>query len=358
MTASGHHKGPWSDRSNGDARGENGSERRTSDTGEAPHDGKGSAPATSVPWSTRLGSWQARVAARRLTRAAREGFERLAPPSAKSTFNGQALRWSLRESTLEVELHRAPCNEIGTTCLAELEQLAQLVRAGAGGARALLFYSSIDRGFSAGADLRELYSGLIAKYQGQGRGPRTQVAVAHEIRGFIDRIHAVFNTLDTAPITTIAAVHGFVFGGGFELALTCDVIVADRSARFAFPELRLGIVPGFGGIPRLRRDVGNAVVRDLLLTGRSLSAKRAHEVGLVSQLVGRTKSLGVARSVAQQAGRFDPRTTALAKEFTKTLPRAELEREKDLFLEMVASPKFEAALRKFVDSDELRPYLA
>ena len=62
------------------------------------------------------------------------------------------------------------------------------------------------------------------------------------------------------------------FGGGFELALTCDLIVADKMARFCFPELRLGLIPGFGGIPRLKRDLGNAVVRDLLLTGRSINA--------------------------------------------------------------------------------------
>ena len=67
------------------------------------------------------------------------------------------------------------------------------------------------------------------------------------------------NALDTAPLTTIAAVHGVTFGGGFELALTCDLIIADKMARFCFPELRLGLIPGFGGIPRLKRDLGNSV---------------------------------------------------------------------------------------------------
>ena len=152
-------------------------------------------------------------------------------------------------------------------------------------------------------------------------------------------------------------MHGVCFGGGFELALTADVIVADKSARFAFPELRLGLVPGFGGIPRLRRDVGNAVVRDLLLTGRSINANRAGEVGLVSQVVGRGKALEVARLVAQQAARFDAPTTAAAKRFTKPIPYAELEREKDVFIELLGSPTVERALRKFVESDDVRPYL-
>ena len=85
------------------------------------------------------------------------------------------------------------------------------------------------------------------------------------------------NTIDAAPLTTIAAVHGVTFGGGFELALVCDLIIADKMARFCFPELRLGLIPGFGGIPRLKRDLGNAVVRDLLLTGRSFNATKAQQ---------------------------------------------------------------------------------
>src|SRR2546430_7347940 len=102
------------------------------------------------------------------------------------------------------------------------------------------------------------------------------------VRDYLERIHRVMNTIDAAPLTTIAAVHGVVFGGGFELALVCDLIIADKMARFCLPELRLGLIPGIGGIPRLNRDLGNAVVRDLLLTGRSFNATKAQQIGLVS----------------------------------------------------------------------------
>src|SRR5208282_630706 len=104
---------------------------------------------------------------------------------------------------------------------------------------------------------------------------------------------------------TIAAVHGVCFGGGFELALTCDIIVADKMARFAFPELRLGLIPGFGGIPRLKRDLGNAFIRDLLLTGRSINATRAQAVGLVAQLAAEGEALRIARATAAQIVKFD-----------------------------------------------------
>jgi len=165
------------------------------------------------------------------------------------------------------------------------------------------------------------------------------------------------NRLDTLPITTIGAIHGVCFGGGFELALTCDVLIADKSARFCFPELRLGLVPGFGGIPRLRRDVGNGVVRDLLLTGRSMNAKRAQNIGLVSQMVGQGKQLDAARSTARQTLRFDRDAAATCKAFIKPVPYAELELEKQHFKRLSVRAVVEAALKRFAESTDLRPYL-
>ena len=115
---------------------------------------------------------------------------------------------------------------------------------------------------------------------------------ARGVRDFLERIHRVLNRDRCAPLTTIAAVHGVTFGGGFELALVCDLIIADKMARFCFPELRLGLIPGFGGIPRLKRDLGNAVVRDLLLTGRSFNATKAQQIGLVSQVCAKARRCG------------------------------------------------------------------
>jgi len=271
------------------------------------------------------------------------------------TFSGEALSWSVVDGVLEVALDRAPVNEIGTVTLAELERMVATLRAGAeaGEVRALILHSARETGFCAGADLRELYVGVVER---RAAG-RPDDAIAAEVRSFIDRIHAVMDAIDQAPVTTIAATHGVVFGGGFELALATDLIVADKSTRFAFPELRLGLVPGFGGIPRLERDVGNAVVRDLLLTGRTLSASRAHDIGLVSQLVARGEALNVARHVARQACRFDPRTTRAAKAFIKPLPAARLARERDLFCELFTSPVVTEALRRFTERRDARPYL-
>jgi enoyl-CoA hydratase/carnithine racemase len=177
------------------------------------------------------------------------------------------------------------------------------------------------------------------------------------VRAFLERIHAVLNAIDASPLTTIAAVHGVTFGGGFELALACDLIIADKIARFCFPELRLGLIPGFGGIPRLRRDISNAFVRDLLLTGRSINASKALAAGLVSQVAAEGEALQVARATAAQVRKFDRTTSAMAKRFIKPIPQEELRREIDLFCELFARATVMDALGKFVKDTGAHPYL-
>lgn len=266
-------------------------------------------------------------------------------------FEGTQLALSVEDEILEVRLRRAPCNEIGVAMLEELERVVEALRSP--GLRAMVISSEIERGFCAGADLRELHRESTARRAaGASVAQRTS-----EVRAFLDRIHAAFDVIDEAPVTTIAAVHGVCFGGGFELALTCDLIVADRTARFCFPELRLGLIPGFGGIPRLARDLGNATIRDLLLTGRSLGAERAHELGLISQLVAPGEAHAVARRVAEQARRFDRRAAVACKSFVKRVPREELAREKDIFCELFASSAVEEALARFDADRGPLPYL-
>jgi enoyl-CoA hydratase len=263
-------------------------------------------------------------------------------------FEGRYLSWSVADGVIEMALHREPCNEIGLLALEEFERFAGELDGLSRDAHALIVHSTLSAGFSAGADLRELYfrSKEIEKAQ----------AVAG-VRDFLERIHKVLNAIDAAPLTTIAAVHGVTFGGGFELALACDLIIADKMARFCFPEVRLGLIPGFGGIPRLKRDLGNGVVRDLILTGRSFNATKAQSVGLVSQVVGEGEAVRVARVTAAQLRKFDRRTAIAAKKFIKPIPYAELEQEIELFCRLFAEPTVERGLRNFVESTDPLPYL-
>ena len=263
-------------------------------------------------------------------------------------FKGQAISWELREGVVELLLHRPPCNELGSLSLTELEEFAAALDDVEKSAHALIIHSELKSGFCAGADLRELYE----RSETMGKS-----AAVQGVRDFLERIHRVLNRIDESPLSTIAAVHGVTFGGGFELALVCDLIIADKMARFCFPELRLGLVPGFGGIPRLKRDLGNAVVRDLLLTGRSFNAAKAQQIGLVSQVVSEAEALRAARATAAQMGKFDRATAAAAKAFIKPIPYDELRREIDIFCDLFSRPAVRAGLKKFVESTDAQPYL-
>jgi enoyl-CoA hydratase/carnithine racemase len=274
-----------------------------------------------------------------------------APRSGKEPvkeFRGEALRWEWHDGVVELTLDREPLNEIGTVMLADLEKFVAAFKGLAPITSACIITSARPGGFSAGADLRELYLGAVAL-------PKVKRLAG--VRAFLKRIHAVANAIDETPFVTFAAVHGLCMGGGLELALVCDLIVADKMARFGFPELRLGLIPGFGGIPRLRRDVGNSFIRDLLFSGRTVKAESAQQAGLVSHLAGEGYALQVARSMAQQVTKFDAQTRAAAKKFIKPMPHAELKKEIDLFCKLFARPVVMEALRRFVETDDPMKHL-
>lgn len=263
-------------------------------------------------------------------------------------FRGEALRWEWHEGVVEVTLDREPLNEIGSVMLADLEKFVPAMKALAPTTSACIITSARAGGFCAGADLKELYHGAL---------PLSKHKRAAGTRKFLQRIHEVLNAIDEAPFVTFAAVHGLCMGGGLELALACDQIVADKMARFGFPELRLGLIPGFGGIPRLRRDVGNSFIRDLLFTGRTVKAESAQQAGLVAHLAGEGYALQVTRGMARQVTKFDPETRAAAKKFIKPIPRAELKKEIELFCRLFNRPVVMESLRRFVETDDPMKHL-
>ncbi|HYW66396.1 MAG TPA: enoyl-CoA hydratase/isomerase family protein [Candidatus Dormibacteraeota bacterium] len=274
--------------------------------------------------------------------------KRRASRTAVKEFRGEALRWEWRDAVVEITLDFPPLNEIGTVMLADMEKFVTAFDGLAPITSACVITSARLGGFCAGANLKELYQGAL---------PLSPKKRAAGMRAFLKRIHAVMNALDAAPFVTIAAVHGLCMGGGLELALVCDLIVGDKMARFGFPELRLGLIPGFGGIPRLRRDVGNGFIRDLLFTGRTVKAESAQQAGLVSHLAGEGYALQVARSMAQQVTKFDAETRVAAKKFLKPIPYQELQREIDLFCKLFGRPVVMESLRRFVETDDPMKHL-
>lgn len=151
----------------------------------------------------------------------------------------------------------------------------------------------------------------------------------------------------------IAAVSGYALGGGCELVMHCDIIVASESARFGQPEINIGIMPGAGGTQRLTRAIGKARAMDVVLSGRFLSAQEAYEAGLVSRVVAKEQFLSEAVKLAHQLAAKPPLALKLAKESVlkaHELSLSEgLEYERKLFYMLFASNDQKEGMKAFVE---------
>jgi enoyl-CoA hydratase len=152
-----------------------------------------------------------------------------------------------------------------------------------------------ERAFAAGADIAELAAGTPVSLYANRRLDQWD-----KIRG----LHT--------PV--VAAVSGFCLGGGCELAMLCDLIVASETAKFGQPEINLGVLPGAGGTQRLTRAVGKAIAMDMILTGRMIGAREALGLGLVARVVAREAWLDEAKRVAGEIAAKGPIAVRLAKE--------------------------------------------
>lgn len=185
----------------------------------------------------------------------------------------------------ELVLDRPKAMNAVSTAMAHslTEACADLARDGS--VRAVVLTSTHERAFCVGADLKERNSFTDAELGRQ----RPQARAAYT--GVLE-----------LPMPVIAAVHGYALGGGYEIALSCDLIVADPSAVVGLPEVSVGVIPGGGGTQLLPRRVGAARAAELIFSARRVEAPEAHGLGLVDQLVGpgedRTEALALAGRIA------------------------------------------------------------
>ena len=175
------------------------------------------------------------------------------------------------------------------------ELVSELQRLDADEAVRCIVLGGSERAFAAGADIAEL-----------ARSSPIELYYARRVERW-DAIRNLWTPL-------VAAVSGYCLGGGCELALSCDLIVASETARFGQPETSLGIIPGAGGTQRLTRVVGKATAMDMILSGRMLSADEALTAGLVARVVAREAWLDEAKRVARDIAARAPVATRLAKE--------------------------------------------
>lgn len=211
---------------------------------------------------------------------------------------------------------------------------AQLLAFDADPAIGAIVLTGSERAFAAGADIKEMQ-------------PRRYPAVYLH-----DFIGARWETILSVQKPVIAAVSGFALGGGCELAMACDIILAAEDAKFGQPEITLGVIPGAGGTQRLTRAVGKAKAMELVLSGRMMDAAEAERASLVSRVVPTAELFGEAVKLAERLAALSPVAIAMAKRavnraFETTLAEG-VRYERALFLSLFGTPDQQEGMAAFI----------
>ncbi|GMX61105.1 enoyl-CoA hydratase-related protein [Paenibacillus elgii] len=195
----------------------------------------------------------------------------------------ECITLALENGIAVVTLNRPKAlNALNAQTLRELEWVLQEVERNPQ-ARVAIITGAGDKAFAAGADIGEM----------KGKTPL-------EARRFAQLGQSVFAGIENLDKPVIAAINGFALGGGCELAMACDIRLASENAVLGQPEINLGLIPGFGGSQRLPRLIGKGMAKELLLTGNSISAIRAAELGLVNDVYPQEELLPKAHKLAAQ----------------------------------------------------------
>jgi enoyl-CoA hydratase len=228
-------------------------------------------------------------------------------------------------------------NALNSQVLKELDEfLTSLEGLSAKDLQVLILTGAGEKAFVAGADIKEL-SGLS---QEQGLQ-------------FARKGQEVFRKIEKLKIPVIAAVNGFALGGGLELAMSCDFIVASENAKMGLPETSLGLIPGFGGTVRLTKYVGAAQAKKMIYTGEMLKADQAQALGLCVQVVPQDQLLSTCEAMASQMTSKGPLAIALAKKSILCTQDQSLDAamsyEASLFSELFQTKDVKEGTRAFIE---------
>lgn len=180
--------------------------------------------------------------------------------------------------------------------------------------RALIVTGAGDKAFVAGADITEMFNMKGIEFQ-----------------EYVELAHNVYELIESDPSPCIAAINGYALGGGCALALACDIRIASEKAKLGFPEVKLGIFPGFGGTQRVTRILGLGRTKELVFTGEMIDAKEAERIGLVEKVVPHDKVMEEAKQLAHTIAKRGPIAIRLAK--TAINSGSEMDLKKALLLE-------------------------
>ena len=239
-----------------------------------------------------------------------------------------------------ITLHNPPANVLNLSVLKELEQVLseveedEYVR--------VVIVTGTGRFFCAGADINEL----------------AHLNTVHHGSEFAVRGQSLFNRIERSEKPVLAAINGTCVGGGLELALACHIRVAAAGAMLGLPEIKLGLIPGFGGTQRLPRVIGASTAAEMILTGESLSSEEALRIGLVSRVVRPHELLPRTEAIAVQIAMRGKTAVEAALHAIRgglDIPLSEgLAREAELFGRLCVTPEKQEAVQAFLEKRQPR----
>lgn len=232
-------------------------------------------------------------------------------------------------------------NALNSAVIAELSELLDSIASS--DLRCLIITGAGDKAFVAGADIAEMKD-----------------LQPDQARTFSEAGNVVMEKLENLPMPSIAAINGYALGGGCELALACDIRIASERASFAFPEVSLGIIPGYGGIQRLVRLIGPARAKAMIFTAERIKAEAALSIGLVNSLAAPDELMGKAIALAEKIAAAAPLAVRAAKQVASAslgLNPVEANRlEVDPFAACFASSDQKEAMSAFLEKRQPRPF--
>lgn len=185
--------------------------------------------------------------------------------------------------------------------------------------RVIVITGAGDKAFSSGGNLKDL----------------DKLTQFDEIKEWIICGNEVFNMLETMPMATIAAINGYTMGGGLELALSCDLRIATENSTFSMPELNHGWVPGWGGLSKLRRLIGESKAKEMIMLGEQINGTEAHRIGLVNKVCVSNKLQVLINEIAYKLVEIDPFVMELSK--TSIMDQNRTTAANDLLFDVLAS---------------------
>jgi len=246
------------------------------------------------------------------------------------------VRVEKREGIATIILDNPPLNILSHQVVQELDEVFHVI-AEDPEVICVILTGTGNKAFMAGANIKEFPDKI-------GR---------NDVKEYSMYMHRVFNLIDFLPQPTIAVINGLALGGGCELALTCDIRIAEAHAQIGLPEIKLGLFPGAGGTQRLPRLVGEAKAKEIMFTGEPLSADEALRIGLVNQVVPSRDGMKAALKLAEKIAGYSLQALsrikqAVDKGIDQNFDQA-LEREAYLFGEVFQTEDVKEGVQAFIE---------